>query len=70
MANKKKDIPPEIMKEYAKLLSCVMPEGWCFTLLVFEANKNPGKVNYISSAQRASMKESLRGVLQKWESEN
>lgn len=45
-----------------------LPPGHCATLLVFEARPN-GMVSYISSGDRASMREALREILAKWDAD-
>ena len=57
----------ESMRLMADLLRGLMPPNWGFTLLAFETNIDAGKVLYISSAERESMMETMRTMLDKWE---
>ena len=63
----KKEVTPEIMQECAKLLKSIMPDGYGFTLILFETNQQPTKMHYISDAERNDMKVSLKELLNKWE---
>lgn len=63
----KKEVTPEVMQAYAKLLDSVIPEGYGFTLFVFETNVSPSKINYISSTKREDMKAGIREMLNKWD---
>lgn len=60
------ELNDEAMRLMAELLKTFMPPGWAFTLLTFETNQVAGKVNYISSAERESMKETMQAMLDKW----
>lgn len=62
-----KELNCESMKLIADLLKTFMPEGWAFTLLTFETNTAVGKIEYISSAERESMKETMRAMIEKWD---
>lgn len=70
-------IPDDIMRKYADLLSSLMPDGHCFTLMIFESEELVEKksvqatwFNYISSAERSSMIQALEAVLTKWKQGN
>lgn len=62
----KTEIDDHAMRLMAEMLKTLMPEGWAFTLLTFEVNKSPGIVNYISSAERDSMKATMQELIDKW----
>ncbi len=62
-----KPIDANAMKLMGEMLQSLMPEGWGYTLLTFETEKSPGVLNYISSAQRENMKNSMRELLHKWD---
>lgn len=62
----KDHINDEAMRLMADLLKTLMPPNWGFTLLTFETNKIGGKVNYISSAKRDDMKETMQSMVDKW----
>lgn len=60
------DNPPirELLRKLAEKLGSQMPEGWGFTLLLFEYD--PGhSLFYISSAQRQDMVRAMREFLQR-----
>lgn len=61
-----KELNSESMKLIAELLKTFMPEGWAFTLLAFETNTQIGKIEYISSAERETMKETMQSIIDKW----
>lgn len=63
---KNKPTDPDAMRMYAELMKSVMPEGYGFTLLVFENREDGAQVSYISSAERESMKGTMQTMLDKW----
>ena len=61
------ELNDDAMKLIADLLKTFMPPNWGFTLLTFETNQIAGKINYISSAERETMKETLKAMIDKWD---
>ena len=47
------------MRLIGNMINEILPEGWGFTVIVFQFNK-PGLANYISSAERATMLKALK----------
>ncbi len=65
---------PEIverLKEVGQLLKGIMPEGWGFTLFMFDYSKGPGgSLFYLSSAQRDDMLATLEEFIGKQKKED
>lgn len=60
-----------IMKEIGELLKTAMPEGWGFTLLMFDFVKGEGgSTFYISNAQRSDMLKLMKEFIEKQEAKN
>lgn len=65
---------PEIerrMNEVGQLIQMSLPEGWGFSLLIFDFDnaKTDGGVFYVSNAQRADMLVAMREFIANVESE-
>jgi hypothetical protein len=56
----------KLLQWLAARLRADIPEGIGFTLLLFDFG-DQGQLHYISSADRLSMKVTLRALLNKWE---
>jgi hypothetical protein len=50
----------KICRDIGQLIGSAMPEGWGFSLLVFEFGGPGGNASYISNARRVDMIKALR----------
>lgn len=57
-----------VLRGVAEVLQPIMPEGWGFTLMIFNYSKpgaDPGSMFYISSATRVDMVKAMMEFIQK-----
>lgn len=59
---------PEIeehIRKVGRLIKDSMPDGWGFTVLMFDLNTTKGSMFYLSSAERKSMIEAMEEFIAK-----
>jgi len=49
------------------LIGSSLPDGWGFALLIFPMGEGDGRMNYISNAERATMRTALAELLARWD---
>lgn len=51
----------------AALIASTLPPGWGFALLTFPMGEGDGRMNYISNAERDTMRDAMRELLARWD---
>lgn len=59
----------KLLKETGMQIHSAMPTGWCFTLFMFNVDRNDPSMFYLSDAQRDGMMHTLREFLAKQDME-
>lgn len=55
----------KLLNNIGHVLKDVMPEGWGFTVMMFDMDTTTGSMFYLSSAQRADMIEAMKEFIKK-----
>jgi hypothetical protein len=53
--------------QIGNLIGTALPAGWGFALLLFPLGDGDGRMNYISNADRDTMRTAMRELLDRWD---